>query len=120
MPIEGPEMAPVLRRSLFATIHCPAPDPYPLTRAAFELLLARVSRANSSQSFRGMQRVMARTIRNLWRRRPSGIERIDACHLDFMPEIERLAYYYWEQRGRLEGSYDEDWLRAEREFQSAT
>ena len=30
-------------------------------------------------------------------------------------EIERLAYTYWEARGGLGGSPEEDWLRAEEE-----
>lgn len=35
--------------------------------------------------------------------------------VDLHAEIERLAYIYWEQRGRQHGSPMEDWLRAERE-----
>jgi hypothetical protein len=31
-------------------------------------------------------------------------------------EIERLAYAYWEARGRQGGSALEDWLRAEKEL----
>jgi hypothetical protein len=31
-------------------------------------------------------------------------------------EIARLAYSYWETRGRQHGSELEDWLRAEREL----
>jgi hypothetical protein len=31
-------------------------------------------------------------------------------------EIARLAYFYWEARGRQHGSADEDWFRAEREL----
>jgi hypothetical protein len=31
-------------------------------------------------------------------------------------EIARLAYSYWEARGREHGSELEDWLRAEREL----
>ena len=31
-------------------------------------------------------------------------------------DIARLAYHFWEQRGRVEGSPDEDWLRAEQEW----
>jgi len=31
-------------------------------------------------------------------------------------EIARLAYSYWEARGRKHGSALEDWLRAEREL----
>lgn len=31
-------------------------------------------------------------------------------------EIARLAYSYWEARGRQHGSELEDWLRAEREL----
>jgi hypothetical protein len=30
-------------------------------------------------------------------------------------EIARLAYSYWEARGRLHGCSEEDWYRAERE-----
>jgi len=33
-------------------------------------------------------------------------------------EIARLAYSYWEVRGRQGGSPLEDWLRAERELKS--
>lgn len=29
-------------------------------------------------------------------------------------QIERLAYRFWEERGRPEGSPDEDWYRAKR------
>ena len=31
-------------------------------------------------------------------------------------DIARLAYRFWEQRGRVEGSPEEDWLRAEQEL----
>ena len=31
-------------------------------------------------------------------------------------EIARLAYAYWEARGRRHGSHQEDWYRAEREL----
>jgi hypothetical protein len=31
--------------------------------------------------------------------------------------IEKLAYRFWEERGRPLGSPEEDWLKAEREFQ---
>jgi hypothetical protein len=31
-------------------------------------------------------------------------------------EIARLAYSYWEARGRRHGSAEEDWYRAEREL----
>jgi hypothetical protein len=31
-------------------------------------------------------------------------------------EIARLAYAYWEERGRPLGSAEEDWFRAEREL----
>jgi hypothetical protein len=31
-------------------------------------------------------------------------------------EIARLAYSYWEARGRQHGSANEDWFRAEREL----
>ncbi len=30
--------------------------------------------------------------------------------------VAKLAYYYWEMRGRQAGSSEEDWLRAEREL----
>jgi hypothetical protein len=32
--------------------------------------------------------------------------------------VAELAYSYWEQRGRPDGSALEDWLRAERDLQS--
>src|ERR1700722_585776 len=35
-------------------------------------------------------------------------------------EIARLAYSYWEARGRPHGSAAEDWLRAERELREVT
>jgi len=31
-------------------------------------------------------------------------------------EIARLAYAYWETRGRQHGSHQEDWYRAERDL----
>jgi Protein of unknown function (DUF2934) len=31
-------------------------------------------------------------------------------------QIARLAYAYWEARGRQHGSHQEDWYRAEREL----
>lgn len=38
---------------------------------------------------------------------------------DFTPseraEVERLAYFYWQERGCQHGSPDEDWYRAEQE-----
>jgi hypothetical protein len=35
----------------------------------------------------------------------------------YSAEKEKLAYRFWEQRGRPFGSPEEDWLKAEREFQ---
>jgi hypothetical protein len=34
----------------------------------------------------------------------------------YYDQIARLAYFYWEHRGRPIGSPDIDWLRAEREL----
>ena len=31
-------------------------------------------------------------------------------------EIARLAYSYWEARGRVHGFHEQDWLQAEREL----
>lgn len=31
-------------------------------------------------------------------------------------EVARIAYSYWESRGRQDGSPEEDWYRAEREW----
>jgi hypothetical protein len=117
-PIRRSEIPSVLRRSLFKAILLSAPDPYPLAPEAYEVLVARVSSANTAQSLRGMLRVLSRSIRNLWSGRPGGVSLIEVSHLDFTSEIERLAYYYWEKRGRQEGGSDEDWIRAEREFRS--
>ncbi|MBS1793127.1 MAG: DUF2934 domain-containing protein [Acidobacteria bacterium] len=40
---------------------------------------------------------------------------MDKCNLDNdNRQIEQLAYLFWEERGRPEGSPDEDWYRAER------
>jgi len=33
-------------------------------------------------------------------------------------EVERLAYQFWEERGRLWGSAEEDWFRAQRMLMS--
>jgi len=35
---------------------------------------------------------------------------------DIHAQIEKLAYQFWEERGRPLGSSEEDWLRAEREL----
>jgi hypothetical protein len=37
-----------------------------------------------------------------------------------LEEIARLAYSYWEARGRPDGSSQEDWFRAEREIRKRT
>ena len=34
----------------------------------------------------------------------------------YSAQIEKLAYRFWEERGRPFGSPEEDWLEAEREF----
>ena len=34
----------------------------------------------------------------------------------FRAQIEKLAYQFWEERGRPLGSSEEDWFRAEREL----
>lgn len=34
----------------------------------------------------------------------------------YSAEIEKLAYRFWEERGRPFGSPEEDWLKAERKF----
>ncbi len=33
-------------------------------------------------------------------------------------DVERLAYRFWEERGRLMGSPEVDWYRAEREVET--
>jgi hypothetical protein len=33
-------------------------------------------------------------------------------------EIARLAYFYWQERGRPSGTGEEDWFRAEQEVRS--
>jgi hypothetical protein len=40
-------------------------------------------------------------------------ERAPAVHGPTREEIARLAYSYWEARGRQGGSAEEDWFRAE-------
>lgn len=40
---------------------------------------------------------------------------MDKCHLNTIEiRIEQLAYQFWEERGRPQGSPDEDWYRAEK------
>jgi Protein of unknown function (DUF2934) len=34
----------------------------------------------------------------------------------YSEQIEKLAYRFWEERGRPFGSSEEDWFKAEREF----
>ena len=34
----------------------------------------------------------------------------------YRAQIEKLAYRFWEERGRPFGSPEEDWLKAERQF----
>jgi Protein of unknown function (DUF2934) len=34
----------------------------------------------------------------------------------YSAQLEKLAYRFWEERGRPFGSPEEDWLKAEREF----
>lgn len=34
----------------------------------------------------------------------------------YSAEVEKLAYRFWEERGRPFGSPEEDWLKAEREL----
>jgi hypothetical protein len=41
-------------------------------------------------------------------------ERMSATHRPSHDEIARLAFSYWEERGRQGGSATEDWQRAER------
>ncbi len=42
----------------------------------------------------------------------------DGSSLVSREEIARLAYFYWEARGRQNGSPEEDWHRAEQELKS--
>jgi len=49
-----------------------------------------------------------------FRRHDSGDERAPAALRPSHEEIARLAYSYWEERGRQGGSAAEDWQRAER------
>ena len=42
------------------------------------------------------------------------VQDADAVH----GEITRLAYFYWEARGRAHGSPEDDWYRAEQELQA--
>ena len=36
---------------------------------------------------------------------------------DYGAQVEKLAYRFWEERGRPSGSPEEDWFKAERELQ---
>jgi hypothetical protein len=49
------------------------------------------------------------------RREPQPIPRITVS-APTHEEISRLAYAYWEARGREHGSAENDWYRAEREL----
>jgi predicted AAA+ superfamily ATPase len=127
-PIENSEVLDVVRRRLFARIEDatglaiaddhPLHRTYPLHPATVDVLRRKISSANTSQSIRGTLRVLKRTIRSLWSQRPEGTIIIEPGHLDFSGEIERLAYYYWEQAGRPDGSAETHWLRAEQAFSS--
>jgi hypothetical protein len=41
---------------------------------------------------------------------------INGCAVSVQEKIALLAYTYWEQRGRIGGSPEEDWFRAEQEI----
>lgn len=50
-------------------------------------------------------------------RHSTGGRRIEGNTSDsYSAQVEKLAYRFWEQRGRPFGSPEEDWLKAEREF----
>jgi hypothetical protein len=48
----------------------------------------------------------------------SSPETISAAEVSVQERIALLAYNYWEKRGRIGGSPEEDWFRAEREILS--
>jgi hypothetical protein len=47
---------------------------------------------------------------------PTSVTKVDADSSEEHEAIERLAYWYWEQRGCPIGSPEEDWYRAENEL----
>jgi predicted AAA+ superfamily ATPase len=119
-PVQDDEIIAALRRSLFKTISVPLPGTYPLHPRAFAYLRNKIAVVNTCHVFGGMLGVVAQSIQNLWKARPLGQHIIDVSDLDFTPVIERLAYQYWEQRGRPAGSANADWIRAEGEFRRLT
>ncbi len=48
----------------------------------------------------------------------NSLEGYAAMNTDSRSEIAKLAYQFYEERGRGDGKADDDWFRAEREFQS--
>jgi hypothetical protein len=49
----------------------------------------------------------------------STVAEVSAASAPSREEVARLAYAYWEARGRRGGSPEEDWIRAERHLAAA-
>ena len=74
----------------------------------------RAARAKSSDS--PTSRGPAKTGDSAIMRRSSSLGPRDSETVLDREAVSRLAYSYWEARGRNGGSPEEDWLRAEREL----
>jgi Protein of unknown function (DUF2934) len=50
----------------------------------------------------------------------TGASRSPEAETSMQENISKLAYGLWEERGSSQGSADEDWLQAERNFREST
>jgi hypothetical protein len=113
------EIAAASRRFLFKRI-ADNTGTYPVDPAAFERLVATVNALGISHVFGGVLGVLGRTVHMLWKNRPDNLTAIRLEHLEIRPQVERLAYDYWELNQRSEFSEQLDWAAAKRTVQGIT
>jgi hypothetical protein len=114
-----PELAAALRRYLFKRASS-EPETYPVDPAAFDHLATTIAALDITHVFGGILGVLGRTVHKLWKQRPGDLPLIQLEHLDLRPQVERLAYDYWEINGRGECSEQLDWAAAKRAVRSMT
>jgi predicted AAA+ superfamily ATPase len=89
---------------------------YPLHPDTLRVLIEKTSSSNRLQSTRGILRILAHMIRQLWEGQPPDTFLIMPNHIDYTGEIARLAYRFWMDRADQDGPPESDWFRAEQEI----
>jgi predicted AAA+ superfamily ATPase len=89
---------------------------YPFHPETLRQLMQMSALSEKFYGIRSMLRILSDSTKMLWEKKPPNKLFIGPLDIEYSREIARIAYRYWIDRNFQDGSPEEDWFRAEREF----